>query len=72
MSTKHSVTSALNKVRDRISLAVSKSQNISRGSPRLVAVSKKHDVEQLMEAYKDGQRVFGENYVQVWALYCIS
>lgn len=33
--------------------------------PRLVAVSKTKPVEMLKEAYDAGQRVFGENYVQV-------
>lgn len=33
--------------------------------PRLVAVSKTKPVEALKEAYDAGQRVFGENYVQV-------
>ena len=33
--------------------------------PRLVAVSKTKPAEQLQEAYDAGQRVFGENYVQV-------
>ena len=33
--------------------------------PRLVAVSKAKPVEALREAYDVGQRVFGENYVQV-------
>ena len=32
---------------------------------RLVAVSKTKPVEALKEAYDAGQRVFGENYVQV-------
>ena len=31
---------------------------------RLVAVSKFHPVEQLMEAYDAGQRIFGENHAQ--------
>ncbi|MCR4612814.1 MAG: YggS family pyridoxal phosphate-dependent enzyme [Bacteroidaceae bacterium] len=31
---------------------------------RLVAVSKFHPVEQLMEAYEAGQRIFGENHAQ--------
>jgi hypothetical protein len=31
----------------------------------LVAVSKTKPVDQLQEAYDAGQRVFGENYVQV-------
>eukprot|EP00959_Pyramimonas_sp_CCMP1952_P289005 6044254-Pyramimonas_sp.AAC.1 len=34
-------------------------------SPRLVAVSKTKPKELLQEAYDAGQRVFGENYVQV-------
>ena len=33
--------------------------------PRLVAVSKTKPVSLLQEAYDAGQRVFGENYVQV-------
>jgi PLP dependent protein len=36
----------------------------SQASVQLVAVSKTKPVEQLMEAYNQGQRVFGENYVQ--------
>lgn len=33
-------------------------------SVRLVAVSKFHPEEELMEAYSQGQRVFGESHVQ--------
>ena len=33
--------------------------------PRLVAVSKTKPKEAVMEAYSAGQRVFGENYIQV-------
>lgn len=33
-------------------------------NPRLVAVSKIMPVEVVMEAYKENQRHFGENYVQ--------
>ena len=36
---------------------------------RLVAVSKTKPVEALQEAYNAGQRVFGENYVQVGPVY---
>ena len=32
---------------------------------RLVAVSKTKPKEAVIEAYKAGQRVFGENYIQV-------
>lgn len=35
--------------------------------PRLVAVSKTKPAEAVQEAYDAGQRVFGENYVQVCA-----
>lgn len=31
---------------------------------KLVAISKYHPVEDIMEAYKEGQRVFGESHVQ--------
>ena len=34
------------------------------GEVTLVAVSKRHSVEAIREAYESGQRVFGENYVQ--------
>lgn len=34
------------------------------GQPRLVAVSKLKPVEYIQAAYDEGQRVFGENYVQ--------
>ena len=33
--------------------------------PRLVAVSKTKPAEAVAQAYTAGQRVFGENYVQV-------
>ena len=33
-------------------------------SVQLIAVSKKHPVEAILEAYRAGQRDFGENYVQ--------
>ncbi len=71
-----SVSSALEEVRHCISTAVEKrKESISdygahdeksfESSPRLVAVSKKQEVELLLAAYESGQRVFGENYVQV-------
>lgn len=34
------------------------------GDVKLIAVSKYHTVEEIKEAYKDGQRAFGENRVQ--------
>lgn len=45
-------------------------QNISQvrqqlpGGTQMVAVSKYHTTEQIMEAYQAGQRVFGENHAQ--------
>src|SRR5690606_37282270 len=38
-------------------------QNLPRGC-RLIAVSKTQPVEKIMEAYRAGQRLFGENKVQ--------
>lgn len=46
------------------------SQNIKNlratlpGNVRLIAVSKTHPLDEIMEAYNEGQRVFGENRVQ--------
>ncbi len=69
------MSSALEEVRNRISLAISRRKEslLDSGAhdesceslPRLVAVSKKHEAERLLAAYESGQRVFGENYVQV-------
>ena len=45
---------------------------------RLVAVSKTKPKEAVIEAYKAGQRVFGENYIQVrllmvnWAMFNVA
>ena len=33
--------------------------------PRLVAVSKTKPMDMIIEAYREGQRHFGENYIQV-------
>ena len=39
-------------------------------SVKLLAVSKKHDITKIQEAYEYGQRAFGENYVQeLWDKY---
>lgn len=40
------------------------SRHADNGPVMLVAVSKYHTVDEIKEAYKDGQRVFGENRVQ--------
>ena len=58
-----SVTTALNDVRARIRAAVAASGR-DPASVKLVAVSKTQPAEAVREAYADGQRDFGENYVQ--------
>ncbi len=58
-----SIEAGLDAVRERIRLAASRS-NRSPDSVELVAVSKRHSVEAIREAYALGQRAFGENYVQ--------
>ena len=55
------IAERLNGVLGRLS---SLAKETSRPPARLVAVSKTMPPEVLMEAYKAGQRVFGENYVQ--------
>lgn len=41
-----------------------KKSHTDNGPVKLVAVSKYHTIDEIREAYKDGQRVFGENRVQ--------
>lgn len=50
-------------VQQRVQKAQAKSKQRQR-PVTLVAVSKLHPKEAVIEAYKAGQRVFGENYVQ--------
>ena len=57
------VAARLGAVRDRIAKAESRSGRAS-GSVTLVAVSKRKPVEDIVAAYRAGQRDFGENYVQ--------
>jgi PLP dependent protein len=59
--TEMSVAAGLSQVRARIS-AISAEMKISQ--PTLVAVSKIMPTTAIMEAYNEGQRHFGENYVQ--------
>lgn len=61
-----SIKQALDSVRTRITKAYveKKSSHPSRKEVRLVAVSKTKPPEAILEAYKHGQRHFGENYVQ--------
>lgn len=56
-----SISKGLAFVNDRISGA---QVDVSSSRPRLVAVSKTKPVEMIYHAYQQGQRHFGENYVQ--------
>ena len=60
-----SIAANLDRVRSEIADACSRA---GRGSAEvaLMAVSKVHPVEALLEAYDAGQRLFGENRVQEW------
>lgn len=57
------VATALVSVRDRATETHKKCRNAQR-QPRLVAISKTKSAELVLEAYCNGQRHFGENYVQ--------
>ena len=58
-----SVGERLEAVRQRIARALATAGR-EPGSVRLVAVSKRHPLEAIREAYAAGQRVFGESYAQ--------
>lgn len=58
------VAANLKSIRERIIQAVAKrSPEFNDFEPRLVAVSKFHPAEAIIDAYNAGQRNFGENYV---------
>ncbi|KAK2711722.1 pyridoxal phosphate homeostasis protein-like [Artemia franciscana] len=58
------ISEALTSVRRRVAAATAKRTSNVRHEVRLVAVSKTKPVEDIIEAYQNGQRDFGENYVQ--------
>ena len=58
------MAASLASVRTRASEAHKKVSTSGQPSPRLVAVSKTKPPELVLEAYRNGQRHFGENYVQ--------
>lgn len=64
------VAKNLSLVNDKIVRAYEKcvsegiAKDISKSKPRLVAVTKTKPVELVLKAYSEGQRHFGENYVQ--------
>lgn len=66
----HCVAAAGTALRTRMWTRPSRGRGFCVVQVRLVAVSKTKPAEALQEAYDAGQRVFGENYVQVstWAL----
>lgn len=69
-SSDHSIPAALAAVRARVRMASSRESVDSNTAallgqePRLVAISKTKSAEMILCAYENGQRHFGENYVQ--------
>ncbi|KAG8574832.1 hypothetical protein GDO81_009354 [Engystomops pustulosus] len=56
---------ALASVRDKVQhAAAGRPKSLPAVQPRLVAVSKTKPADMVIEAYRHGQRYFGENYVQ--------
>jgi pyridoxal phosphate enzyme (YggS family) len=60
-----SIAENLHRVRAQIAEACARAQR-DPATVALMAVSKVHPVESLLEAYAAGQRLFGENKVQEW------
>lgn len=60
----------MSKIRDNLQIIGakleehSKQYNRDKSSVSLLAVSKRHTIDKIQEAYDFGQRAFGENYVQ--------
>jgi pyridoxal phosphate enzyme (YggS family) len=65
MPASESIAARLERVRDQIADACMRAGR-EAASVRLMAVSKVHPLEALLEAYAAGQRLFGENRVQEW------
>ena len=59
----NSIASNLNTVKQRVD-AVAKLENANTNSIKILAVSKTHNVDKIIEAFQAGQRCFGENQVQ--------
>lgn len=60
-----SITANLERVRNEVAEACSRAQR-DPATVALMAVSKMHPAEVILEAYAAGQRLFGENRVQEW------
>jgi len=60
----------MSKIRDNLQIIGAKLEkftsqyNREKNSVHLLAVSKRHSIDKIREAYELGQRIFGENYVQ--------
>jgi pyridoxal phosphate enzyme (YggS family) len=61
-----SIVQNLQRVREELAEACRESER-AEGSVTLMAVSKVHPAEAILEAYEAGQRIFGENRVQEFA-----
>ena len=61
------ISKNLNDILSQVNQAYQKADTAKRATrlPRLVAVSKTKPKELIIQAYKAGQRSFGENYIQV-------
>lgn len=60
-----SIADNLQRVRHEVASACQRAGRAA-GEVRLMAVSKVHPVDALLQAYQAGQRLFGENRVQEW------
>jgi uncharacterized pyridoxal phosphate-containing UPF0001 family protein len=60
-----SIAANLERVRNEVGDACARARR-DPATVALMAVSKVHPVEALLEAYAAGQRLFGENRVQEW------
>ena len=65
LATQSRIADNLAQVREQMAAACDRAGR-SSDSVALMAVSKMHPIESLLEAYAAGQRLFGENRVQEW------
>ena len=61
-----SIAQNLERIRNQVADACARAHR-PEAEVSLMAVSKVHPVEALLEAHASGQRLFGENRVQEWA-----
>ncbi len=65
MENDHPIQNNIEKIKKRILAAALESKR-DPNKIKLIAVSKYHDSKSILEAYQNGLRDFGENYVQEW------